>query len=153
MTHIRKKRWLYLILILVNIPAGLATRWYGQHLPVLVAKYGGDVLAASCIFFGLRFLLIKRILWQVAVWAYLICILIETAQLYQAPWAMQFRNIPAVGIILGHGFLWSDWICYTVGVLLGWGIGEIVEGRKQKSVSRGQLAEDRIIQKTAGRKQ
>jgi hypothetical protein len=126
MTHIRK-RWLYFLLILVNIPAGLATRWYRQYIPTLIAKYGGDVLAASCIFFGIRFLLIKKALWKVALWAYLVCIIIETAQLYQASWAVEFRNIPAVGILLGHGFLWSDWICYAVGVLIGWAIGEISE--------------------------
>ena len=78
MTHVRK-RWLYFLLILVNIPAGLATRWYGQYMPALVTKYGGDVLAASYIFFDIRFLLIKKSLWKVALWAYLVCILIETA--------------------------------------------------------------------------
>lgn len=137
MTHVRK-RWFYLLFIFVNIPAGLATRWYPQYMPALVATYGGDVLAATCIFFGTRFLLIQKRLWQVAVWAYLVCILIETAQLYQAPWAVQFRNIQVVGILLGHGFLWSDWVCYAAGVLIGWGIGQIVEsaGSRQLTASR-----------------
>jgi hypothetical protein len=126
MTH-RRLRWLYVVLILVNIPAGLATRWYRSSFPTIVAEYGGDVLAASCIFFGVRFLLIKKPLWQVALWAYLVCILIETAQLYQAPWIVKFRSIPIVAIFLGRGFLWSDWLCYAVGVLIGWGIAVFSE--------------------------
>lgn len=132
MTQVRK-RWLYVALILVNIPAGLASRWYGKYLPALVAEYGGDVLAASCIFFGVRFLLIQKPLWQVVLWAYLICITIETAQLYRAPWIVKFRAIPIVEIFLGQGFLWSDWICYAVGVLMGWGIAATVDRRSRKA--------------------
>ncbi len=121
------RRWLYVALILVNIPVGLATRRYGQHMPALIAEYGGDALYASCLFFVMRLLLIQRNLWTVAIRTYLICVLIELQQLYQAPWAIKFRNIPLVGLILGHGFLWSDLVCYAVGVLIGWGLAVLIE--------------------------
>ena len=111
-----KKRWLYTILILFNIPLGLATRWYPQYFSSLIQIYGGDVLAASCIYFGVRFLFPKWSLQKVTLISYILCVLDELQQLYQAPWAVQFRNITVVGILLGHGFLWSDLVCYAAGV-------------------------------------
>jgi hypothetical protein len=34
------------------------------------------------------------------------------------------------GILLGHGFLWSDWVLYAIGVGLGWIIAEVLERKK-----------------------
>ncbi len=127
-----QKRWLYAILILLNIPLGLATRWYAQYFPSLIQIYGGDVFAASCIFFGVRFLFPKWTLGKVLLISYTLCVLDEVQQLYQAPWAVQFRNITVVGILLGHGFLWSDLACYAVGVMLGVLMALLIE----KSIGR-----------------
>ena len=44
---------------------------------------------------------------------------IEISQLYQAPWINAVRNTKIGALALGHGFLWSDLICYTVGIALG----------------------------------
>lgn len=114
-----QKRWLCAFLIFLNIPLGLATRWYSQYFPSFIQIYGGDIFAASCIYFGVRFLFPKWSLLNVLLLSYGLCVLDELQQLYQAPWAVQFRNITVVGILLGHGFLWSDLVCYAVGVLLG----------------------------------
>ncbi len=122
-----KKRWIYLILILINIPVGLASRKYAVHLPYLLSRYGGDVFAASCIFFGVRFLFPKTTLFKIAIASYLVCIAIETLQLYQAPWIQKIRHTPPFGILLGYGFLWSDWICYLAGTLLALLIAYLVE--------------------------
>jgi len=124
---VRNKRWLYAVLIIITIPLGLATRWQQQYFPLLIDKYGGDVLAATCIFFGCRFLCIRWSLPKVACLSYLVSVLIEIQQLYQAPWAVQFRKITVVGILLGHGFLWSDMVCYAVGTLIGWLMGAVLE--------------------------
>ncbi|WP_347030238.1 DUF2809 domain-containing protein, partial [Bacteroides intestinalis] len=43
---------------------------------------------------------------------------IEISQLYQADWANIVRSTTLGALIFGHGFLWSDMICYTVGGLL-----------------------------------
>ena len=51
--------------------------------------------------------------------SYLLCITIEISELYQAPWIVNLRHTPPFGILLGYGFLWSDWLCYAVGVLAG----------------------------------
>ena len=44
--------------------------------------------------------------------------LIEISQLYHAPWIDAIRSTALGGLVLGFGFLWSDILCYTVGVLL-----------------------------------
>ena len=121
------KRILYFILVLATIHLGVGTRDYASSLPWLVAEYGGDVLAATCIFFGVRFIMIKSYFIKVTLVSYLICILVETAQLYQGAWIVEIRNTRWGGILMGKGFLWSDWICYAGGVLLGWLIGYLLE--------------------------
>lgn len=121
-----KRRWLYFLLIVANIPLGLATRWAPQYFPDLMRIYGGDVLSATCIFFGIRFLYPITPLWKIGISNYLVCFAIELQQLYQADWAVRFRNTPA-GILLGHGFLWSDCVCYAVGTLIALAIAWLLE--------------------------
>ena len=41
---------------------------------------------------------------------------IEISQLYQADWINAIRGTTLGALVLGHGFLWSDILCYTVGV-------------------------------------
>ncbi|GAB3705652.1 hypothetical protein GCM10027592_38340 [Spirosoma flavus] len=41
---------------------------------------------------------------------------IEISQLYHAAWIDSLRATRLGGLILGFGFLWSDLICYSVGV-------------------------------------
>jgi glycopeptide antibiotics resistance protein len=44
---------------------------------------------------------------------------IELSQLYQAAWINGIRDTRLGGLLLGHGFLWSDLLCYTVGITFG----------------------------------
>ena len=60
-------------------------------------------------------------------YTFLVCICIETLQLYQAPWMQKLRHTYPMGLILGYGFLWSDWLCYATGCLLAWPIGLLIE--------------------------
>jgi hypothetical protein len=121
------RRVLYFLLVVVTIPAGLLSRNRSLDLPYLYSTYGGDVLSATCFFFGVRFLATKTALYKIALYSYLICIAIETLQLYHAPWIEKIRHTPPFGILLGYGFLWSDWICYAVGVLIAWIIAYFLE--------------------------
>ena len=125
----KRKRWIYFVLIVINIPLGLGSRKLSPELPYLAATYGGDVLSASCIFFGIRFLAVKAPLPQVALISYIVCVAIETLQLYQAEWIQKIRHTPPFGILLGYGFLWSDLICYAFGVLIGFLVALLVERR------------------------
>jgi len=100
-------------------------------MPQLVAKYGGDVLYATCWFFFLRIWLAKPPVCIVVLYAFIVCAIIEVLELVQAPWMKKLQHTPPLGLILGYGFNWSDMLCYAVGALIGWGIGMMIERRKQ----------------------
>jgi hypothetical protein len=56
---------------------------------------------------------------RVAAVALAMAYLVEASQLYHAPWIDGLRATRIGGLVLGFGFLWSDLVCYTVGVTLG----------------------------------
>ena len=119
-------RTLYGMLVVLTIAVGLASRDPSVAMPGIVRVNGGDVASAMCIFFGVRF-------WRRAspvkcgLVAFIICVLIELQQLYQAPWAVRARGNRVVGTLLGHGFLWLDLVRYFGGVGIGLAIAALVE--------------------------
>jgi len=124
---IRKKRLKYFLLIIITIPLGIGSRTYAHALPNFLAEYAGDSLYALCSFWAVRFVFIKPSLSTVTLISFTICILIETLQLYQAPWILAIRHTPPFGLLLGYGFLWSDWVCYAVGTLIALVIALMIE--------------------------
>jgi len=114
----KSKRIIYLVVTFIIILIGLASRRYGDILPDFLADYSGDTLWAAMVYFGLRFLFPSASILKVAAGALLFSYGIEISQLYQADWINAIRNTTIGALILGHGFLWSDMICYTVGVFL-----------------------------------
>jgi hypothetical protein len=114
-------------LIAITIPLGLASRVNSLPMPDLVREYGGDVLSAMCIFFGVRFVLHRRSVWHSGTIAYVICVLIELQQLINWSPLRRLREETPLDILLGHGFLWSDLVCYAVGVGLGLAVANGVE--------------------------
>jgi hypothetical protein len=44
---------------------------------------------------------------------------IELSQLYHARWIDQIRHTRAGGLVLGYGFLWTDLLCYVIGIAIG----------------------------------
>ncbi len=100
------------------IMLGLASRRYGDVLPEFIAAYSGDTLWAAMVYFGLRFLFPNLSIPKTLVISLLFSYCIEASQLYQADWANEVRSTKLGALIFGHGFLWTDLICYTVGVLL-----------------------------------
>ena len=113
-----KRRAVYLVITLIIVLLGLASRKYGNVLPEFIAAYSGDTLWAAMVYFGLRILFPSTSILKVAVGALLFSYCIEISQLYQADWINAIRNTTIGALILGHGFLWTDLVCYTVGVLL-----------------------------------
>lgn len=114
----KHKRWIYLAITFVIILTGLASRKYGDVLPEFVAAYSGDTLWAAMVYFGLRFLFPSASVFRIAIGALVFSYCIELSQLYQADWANAIRNTTLGALIFGHGFLWTDMVCYTVGILL-----------------------------------
>jgi Protein of unknown function (DUF2809) len=112
-----RSRPIYALLAAVVIVLGLASRI--RVAPHFVHEYVGDVLYALMIFFGFGFLFPKIPTIKIAAFALGFCFVIEISQLYHAPWIDAVRNMRLGGLILGFGFLWSDLVCYFVGVSFG----------------------------------
>ena len=114
----QRNRPLYFALILLTIIIGLFSR--SGYVPEPITPYAGDILYTTMYFFIFGFLFPKMPPLQVAVISILLCYGIEILQLYQADWIENIREYKLGGLILGHGFLWSDLLCYTIGGGLGW---------------------------------
>lgn len=48
-----------------------------------------------------------------------VAFLVEISQLYHAPWIDSIRQTTLGGLVLGFGFLWTDLVCYSVGIATG----------------------------------
>lgn len=107
------------MLLILVITLGLASRRFGSWFPNFVATYSGDTLWATALFLALGMFLPKAPNRMVAVLAFSISVIVELSQLYHAPWIDSLRATTLGGLVLGFGFLWSDIVCYAVGVLIG----------------------------------
>ncbi|HWZ02756.1 MAG TPA: DUF2809 domain-containing protein, partial [Mucilaginibacter sp.] len=96
----RNSRFKYLILIIITIILGLLSR----HI-VGIPLFIGDILWATMIYFGFRFLFIKKPIKFIVIASLLFCYAIEFSQLYQAPWINNIRHTVIGGLILGEVFL------------------------------------------------
>ena len=121
----RRNRILYLILTIITIILGLLSRKV-QGLPQIISSYSGDALWALMVFFLFSFLFNKRSTIFILVISIIFSYGIEISQLYHAPWIDSIRATTLGGLILGFGFLWSDLICYTVGIVIGAIIDKII---------------------------
>jgi len=125
-----RRRFVYFLLILLVITLGLSSRYFANYLPVWNKLYVGDSLWALMVFFMMGFLFKARTTFWVAVIALVFSYLIEFSQLYQATWINSLRANRIGGLVLGYGFLWSDLLCYTVGIAFGIMIEKITYIRK-----------------------
>lgn len=114
---------------LVAALLALASRRYGSALPLFVARYAGDTLWATMVYFAVGAVLPRASALWVAAVALAGSYAVEVSQLYHTPWLDDFRRTGFGGLLLGHGFLWTDVACYTVGVALGWICDVTTRGR------------------------
>ena len=114
----RKK---YFILTILTMILGLLSRKFMSYVPNLISPYLGDVLWATIVYF------IIAIIFSFG---------IEFSQIYQAKWINNIRATTLGGLVLGHGFLWSDLLCYTIGILIGSFIDKFSFIKKSPKVSK-----------------
>ncbi len=98
---------------------GLASRRYQAVLPKFVGEYAGDTLWALMLSLLVSALLAGRTVTYRATISLVLAFLVEISQLYHAPWIDSIRNTTLGGLVLGFGFLWTDLVCYTVGIIIG----------------------------------
>jgi hypothetical protein len=85
-------------------------------LPSFIAEYAGDTLWAVMAFLGIGFVAPRWSSLRVAVVALAVSYAVELSQFHHAPWIDALRATRIGALVLGYGFLWSDIVCYTVGV-------------------------------------
>ena len=108
------KRVTYFILIILTIIVGLLSRHF-TFIPLFI----GDILWATMVYFICRLLFIDNKIKFVVLVSLLFCFGIEFSQLYKAPWIDNLRHTLFGRLVLGDTFLWSDLLCYTVGIVFG----------------------------------
>lgn len=113
-------RFIYFILIISVILLGILSRKINGIPP-----FFGDVLYAVMLYFGMRFLFINQSLRKSIVFALIFCFSIELLQLYRTEWILAVRRTTLGHYVLGEGFLWSDLVCYTIGIITAFLIDSI----------------------------
>ncbi|WP_342646099.1 DUF2809 domain-containing protein [Mucilaginibacter sp. CSA2-8R] len=107
-----KLRLKYLLCITAVIATGLVSRKI-TFIPLWI----GDALWAVMIYLLMRMILIQIPIFKIATWSLAFCFAIEISQLYQAPCINHIRSTLIGHLVLGQGFLWSDLVAYTGGIL------------------------------------
>ncbi|NMF34332.1 DUF2809 domain-containing protein [Flammeovirga yaeyamensis] len=108
-----RRRLTYFFYILLVICLGLASRT--RFIPEFIYPYLGDFFYAVMFYFIIAFLLNDQSPKLIIIISVSICYLIEFQQLLSYDWLVAFRNTTIGSLTLGHGFLWSDMVSYTVG--------------------------------------
>ncbi|MDZ4757326.1 MAG: DUF2809 domain-containing protein [Bacteroidota bacterium] len=126
------KRSTYIFIALITLVIGLASRKFGNYLPDFLQKYLGDAIWAMMIYWCFRFALYNKSLFYSAISAWVLSVLIEFLELYKAPWIKSIRATAIGGLILGYDFAWSDILCYTVGIALGFCSDKLLSGVQKR---------------------
>jgi CDP-diglyceride synthetase len=113
------ERAFYLLSAIAILLAGLASRRFRSSLPPFLAEYAGDTLWALMLFLMVSVLMTSQPLKVRATTSLALSYLVEFSQLYHATWIDSIRQTTLGGLIIGFGFLWSDLVCYSIGIALG----------------------------------
>ncbi|WHX98155.1 DUF2809 domain-containing protein [Neobacillus sp. DY30] len=123
----------YFIAVVITILLGLASRKFSQLLFSFIAENAGDALWAMMVYFGLRFLFLKKNMLTAIILSFLFSYGIEFSQLYQEEWMNQIRGTQLGALVLGKGFLIVDLIRYTTGIVIASSLDKIAIIKKQKN--------------------
>jgi len=132
-TSVHRRRLRFLLLAVLTVPVGLATRRFPHWFPDVVATYAGDVLWAVVAYavcsgvvpgWSIR----ARIGASITV-----AFAVEFSQLWHPEWLDALRRTTLGHLALGIGFEWSDLPCYTLGILLAAAGEAFLAGRRTES--------------------
>ncbi|NRF91704.1 DUF2809 domain-containing protein [Paenibacillus frigoriresistens] len=112
----------YFLAIITSVVLGLSSRTFSGLIPHFITKHAGDVLWASMVYFGFRFIFIKRSLIWAAGTSVIFSFAIEFSQLYQAEWIVEIRNTVIGSLILGRGYVTVDLFRYVIGIIIAFWI-------------------------------
>lgn len=107
----------YAIFVACTILLGLLSR--SSLSPKWAHLYLGDVWWALMVYWLFCLLFLKKGIGHIVNYSICFCFAIELSQLYQAEWINLVRATRLGGLVLGHGFLWSDLVAYSIGIAAG----------------------------------
>lgn len=111
-------RWRLCLMVALLIGLGLPSRLGIPGAPSGYVLYAGDALWAAMVYFGYLFLWPAWPRGRAIAVALTSAYLIECSQLAHPEWLDQLRATFPVGLVLGHDFVWTDLVAYTVGIVL-----------------------------------
>ena len=109
----------YLVSSIVVIIAGLLSRQLRSSLPDFLSQYAGDTLWGLMVFLLISAIIPSYRALLRAKLSLAVAFAVEFSQLYKASWIEEIRQTTLGGLILGFGFLWSDLVCYSLGIAAG----------------------------------
>lgn len=125
-----KTRFYYFLIFISIIFLGILSRKI-SFIPLWI----GDFLYAVMIYFLVRIIIPLQKFSTIVICSLCFCYGIEFLQLYQAEWIIELRKTLFGRYVLGQGFLWSDILAYTFGILIAFIIEKItLNYLNQKSV-------------------
>ena len=122
----QKVRIGYLIGLALIIVSGLLSRkvdWLPEET--------GDALWAIMVYCLLRALFPTVRLLYIALGSLAVSYCVEFSQLIRWPWLVEFRSTTIGHLMLGQGFLWSDIVAYTIGIVLFYLLTDYIEKKNQ----------------------
>ncbi|WP_369615506.1 DUF2809 domain-containing protein [Flavobacterium sp. CFS9] len=117
----KKSRFYYLLAFLCVIWCGILSR----KIAVIPLCFG-DALYTVMMYILVRILFFNQKTSITAIISLTICYGIEFLQLYQADWIIALRKTLLGRYVLGQGFLWSDLLAYTLGIITAFIIEKII---------------------------
>jgi hypothetical protein len=135
-----KRRLIYLAIAAGVILLGLLWREPALGLPRVAAKYGGSMLWAAMVYFGLRAIVPKWPVVRVALCAAAIAAVGEFSQLISLPGFDEFRATTVGALIFGRTFDWPDIAAYWAGIALAALGDSLVQVRFRRNRPRGRIA-------------
>ena len=121
--ELHRSRIALLLLGVLVVALGLASRRSWSPFPAVLGNYPGDMLWAWLVFRCVAWVRPKMAREKLAAVAFLIAFAVEFLQLYQAPWIQALRANKLAYLVLGNGFDPLDLVAYVVGV----GFGALVD--------------------------
>ena len=115
----RRSRWLIVILALLVIAVGLASRRGLVQFPAVLGNYPGDALWAWVVLLCMAWVRPAITRGRLVGVSLVVAFAIEFLQLYQALWMQALRANKLAYLVLGNGFDPLDLLAYVVGIALG----------------------------------
>ena len=128
----RRSRWLIVILALLVIAVGLASRRGLVQFPAVLGNYPGDALWAWVVLLCVAWVRPAITRGRLVGVSLVIAFAIEFLQLYQAPWIQALRANKLAYLVLGNGFDPLDLLAYVVGIGVGAMVDQLWQRRQRR---------------------